>query len=1212
MRRTLSNLSQHLSRSFTSARRKRINQEYLYLNDIPVSNRKEDKFQFAQMADLIYELLEQGQLPLHIGLMGSWGTGKTSVLKLLETRVNAGRKKDHKYLLKFINVWKFADDAPSLHRKIVREVESELQVEDSEGIKYETTTLDSKKTAGLMSLLNQRALKKYGFIVALYAISLIIITLVYEWLFKFKDPWALTFMNSTTLLVIMVAQALLNKSGLEITSQESKRGLALQHGDQFEERFENAVRKYLKANKGKKLILVFDDLDRLPPKQLVAALNTIKTFLRSNQCAFIVPCDEEILLEGISSAFSEKKMSNFSVSEYLTKTFDLQLHLPAVEKVNMRTFAKNLLAEQKVKWSVHQNISIERILGILIHSGVRTPRQVKKILNAYAFDWYLALKRDSEAGVEILSKQPNHIAIFTVLKTDFPSYFHIVRQNPTIIQKPIEEQIDSINKESIQDEDPDESLQYLEAFLSRIKGELPKDPRPFVYFSNQLLNPLTGKPELENTKEKLLNGQNDKFLESFSVLSSEDKQLVIASALEEIDSANNVFTDNVLKILIVNNETLKYTAEIDTNRWERIITENLNTIAEFEILEVCKAIENIGCSNIVWETYGASISGKENYNELFTLWVNHPKFLENLNINDIGNKVISAFREEGKSHIAANSLATIDPKNSILRNDKFNWKDVLVYSMLSEDLPDTRLAEWLKTWSQKTEEEISSSLINELLNEFMFKDAMFLEGIGELWCNSFENSNSKQEEMNFFLELMNTVTFSGFTEEDFRKIATFFEELDYMTISNRVTKIFKTWWEEDESKTYDLLNCWKSTPGVAGFSSSIFSFDLEDDVLALVTDILTDRAERVPKENDIIDSIKNELIDAKNNNRRTVEATTVVEKLLNNSIWAEKFEPFIDEFFPMSNNIIWLSWPQQIVENHIELLNAFMDVKKELAEWIIDSIFDLHKVKQRTLTTSLGYSNNHTVYINLIIDKLMDNDNIDWDNFIGRTIETKLMEAIDEPIIDRLLIALNKKSKMDNGNYNKTLISYHTPTSDYHQEIAVQRWNFLNPTERKEYLEKYGSSEDLKNEKTSFGEKLVNSFELKPDIRYISEIGQWNFDQETSNNMIDVIIQATDIQRLNIWFLDSIKKIIKGVDYWTMIALHKTVRLKKGISIPNKDTLEELLLLNDERSLLTLEIVKDEKNVAASLRNSIMSLKDYYPDQVEEIRKSFKWRWRKN
>ncbi|AOK89570.1 P-loop NTPase fold protein [Paenibacillus polymyxa] len=1207
MKKILRNLKKIIPFQNPVARKKILAQEPLYLKDSPVTSRKEDKFQYGQMADIIYELLEEGQLPLHIGLMGSWGTGKTSVLRLLETKVNAGRKNNRKYLLKFINVWKFADDAPSLHRKIVREVESELNIKKNEGITHETTTLDMRKTTGIWSLLQRELWKRHGFIVILYVIALIVITVLYEWLFNFKDAWALSFMSSTSLLIIMIASTIINKNGIELTYQMTQKELALQHGDQFEHRFESAVSEYLKANKGKKLILVFDDLDRLPPKQLVAALNTIKTFLRSNQCAFIVPCDEEILLEGISSAFTEKKMSNFSVSEYLNKTFDLQLHLPHVEKVNMRTYAKTLLTEQKVKWTLDENISVERLLGILIHSGVRTPRQVKKILNAYAFDWYLALKRDAEAGVEFLSKQPNHIAIFTVLKTDFPNYFHIISQNPFIIQKPVEEQIKNINKEKdpLPEEDPDEFIQYLEAFLSRVNGHMPTDPRPFIYFNNQLLNPLTGRPELETTKEYILNGQNEKFSEEFFVLSPEDREVVISSTLEDIDTTNNIFANNTLKVLIQNNDALNHTKEMDLNRWEKIIVENIDAVSEFEIFEVCRGLENIGCNNFVWEVYGKKIDIEDNHQELFELWVENPKFLENLAIPDIGEKIISTLKNIGKSHIATNELTNINSDNSILKNENFDWIGNLINSMSSDNLPNGLLSTWLPTWAQKTGGDLTSDLTNGLLDEFNFKHESFLKGIGDLWCALYESSNSKQADMNTLLDLMNTNDFTGFTEDNFKQLVMFFEELDYKSISDRVHKIFSTWWEEDEDKTFDLMNYWRSAPGVVGFSSKIFSFELGEEVLKLTTEILTNRAIYIKgKLDEIISVIKDELNSAKNNNRKTI-ATKIIDTLITNSMWAEQMQPLTTEIFPLNNKLIWLYWPQVVVQDQAELLVSFININKALADWVVDSIFELLKVKRGQTPMNTIYSNHHTTYINILIKQLANNENIDWEGFLERALDEQLLDNLDSATVDILIITLGKKLELYNNNYHEFLVSNHTLESEYHQDIAIERWDFLDVSERKRYLEKYDSSEELKDE---FGEKLVESFRLKPNIKYISELSAWKFSNTISQKIVQTIIQSVDAPKLNTWFQESLVKIIKGIDRWTMTALFTAVHSRKDLKIPKKETLDELLLLQDERSLLSLDIVKKDKTVATALRKSIMALKEAYPEQVEEVKKSFRWR----
>lgn len=1183
--------------------------EPLYLQDSPVTNRKEDKFQYGQMADIIYELLEEGQLPLHIGLMGSWGTGKTSVLRLLETKVNAERKNNRKYLLKFINVWKFADDAPSLHRKIVREVEAELNVENNEGITHETTTQELRKTSGVWSLMQKELWKKHGYIMLLYVITLIIVTILYEWVFNFKDAWALSFTSTTSLLAILIANALLNKNGVELTYQKHQKELALLYGDQFEHRFESAVSEYLKANKGKKLILVFDDLDRLPPKQLVAALNTIKTFLRSNQCAFIVPCDEEVLLEGISSAFTEKKMSNLSVSEFLNKTFDLQLHLPHVEKANMRTYAKNLLSEQQVRWTLDENIPVDRILGILIHTGVRTPRQVKKILNAYAFDWYLALKRDAEAGVEFLRKHPNEIAIFTVLKTDFANYYYYFSQNPFILQEPIEEQIKKIHdvKDSFpeENENPDESARYLEAFLSRVKGSMPADPRPFIYFNNQLLNPLTGRPELENTKEYILNGQSDGFSEEFSKLSNNDKQIVLSSTLEDTDTTNNIFAGNVLKVLFEHKDALKFIREMDLNRWEKIIVENTESLHEFDILDICVGLDYIQCSTFSWEAYGQAISDKDYYEELFDLWIKYPNYLGKLGIPNIGENIISALNNNKKSYIATNALTSISPGNSILNNESFNWMGNLTNTMMSKHIPEEPLATWLSVWAQKTGGNLSTALINKLLMTFDFKEKTYLEGIGVLWCELFEVSDSKQSDMNALLDQMNTIEFTGFAEDDLKKLEGHFNGLDYTTISDRTYNIFTAWWKEDKDKTLDLMRCWRNSPGVADFAGDIFSFALDKKVLTLVTSILTNRSAQLRNRfDDILSVIKNELTDALNQNRVS-KATFVIEELINSSLWAKEFESLTNEIFPSDRPAIWLNWPPNVVDDRANLIVSFLNINEGLADWVVNSIFNLLKVRKGTLGVSASYQNNHTTYINGIIKELINNEHIDWNSFLERAANEELIDCLDSDVIDSLIITLGKKLELDNDTYNDFFITHHNSESEFHQDIAIRRWDYFVANDRKNYLGKYSSSTETKNE---FGAKLVNILETKPHVGYIEELISWNFNKNISEKIVQTVIQKVDEPKLNSWFQDSIVKIIKGIDQWTMFALFEAVHTRNDLVIPKKETLDTLLLLQDERSVLSLDIVKKDKSVANALRNSIGSLKEAYPEEVEEVKKTFKWR----
>ena len=1195
------------------ARKSQILAEQLYLKDTPVSNKQEDKFQFSQMAEIIYDLLEQGQLPLHIGLLGTWGTGKTSVLKLLEAKVKSGRKRNQKYFLKFINVWKFADDAPSLHRKIVREVESQLKVVNEEGIFCETSTQESKKTSGIWAIFDKTIIKKHGVVVATCLIFSIIITLLYEWIFNLKDPWVLAQTNSTILLILILAYGIMNKSNLEFTYQETKKELALLHGDQFEHRFERAVTDYLKANKGKRLILVFDDLDRLPPKQLVAALNTIKTFLRSDHCAFIVPCDEENLHEGITNAFSDKKMSNLSVSEYLNKTFDLQLHLPLVEKVNMRSYAKKVLIEQNVKWAFDSSLQLDRILAILVHTGVKTPRHVKKILNAFAFDWYLTQKRDNEAGVVFLSKHPLVIAVFSVLKTDFPDFFRFINTEPFSISKPFKEQMEKYSQY-----DPDaanEDSQKLEAFISRIKTVIPNDPRPFIYFNNQILNPLTGRPELENAKEYLINGQDEKFQEAFFALSDIDKEVVLSSALEDIDVTHGIFVDNCLKVLIEHNEALKYTVEIDLYRWEKLFVENIGLTKDFEILEVCNAMDNLSCHTTTWKVFGNSISTEEDCEELTDLWVKHWSYFELLKIEDAGNKIITGYKKLNKVHMLANLLDSVENNNySILNNENLDWLEIIEKSILTDNLPDLKLSEWLTIWSRKTGKALTCKIINNILDEFSFKDSDYLLEIGDIWCSLYEAS-PQQQDMLTLLNLMTNDDFSGFSNENLVQIADFFKVLDYKTISSYVHKIFKSRFAIDEDSTFELMEIWKETPGVASFASDIFSVDLEDEKLALVTEILKNRAERVPEKNTIVESINTALTNAMNQNQRKPSVVFVIENLFENNVWNKKIKQYINSWFP-DDPLCWLQWPEDVVRDRIEIGYILSKDEQKLEEKIFQSLFSMFRVYQGVLGTSAHYRSYAGPYINILLNKMIESELINWDNRLNQLCKIDLNNGttgsvfpiLDSPVLDKTLIQLNRFCEMNNPHFRSIFVEYHIPSSARHLEIAADRWDYFDSEDRKTYLEKFGNSEEHLKYKESFAKRLIQVCKLKPNLTYIDEIKAWGFSNTSSSELTNTIVDNCELDNLNKWFSDTLAEVNEEMGKWEFNALKRAVITRQELRFPDISILEDTLRLQDERSAIALQLIKNDKKATTHLRDSLRQLRDAYPEEIEDIRKLNRWK----
>ncbi|WP_204167547.1 P-loop NTPase fold protein [Staphylococcus sp. GDK8D68P] len=97
------------------------NKKSLYLDDRPTVK---DEFNYDQIAHSLKEVIkQQDDFPTHISLMGEWGSGKSTVLKLLTESL----KEERRIAIKEFSVWKYSDDTTTLQRRIIRQVKQELK-----------------------------------------------------------------------------------------------------------------------------------------------------------------------------------------------------------------------------------------------------------------------------------------------------------------------------------------------------------------------------------------------------------------------------------------------------------------------------------------------------------------------------------------------------------------------------------------------------------------------------------------------------------------------------------------------------------------------------------------------------------------------------------------------------------------------------------------------------------------------------------------------------------------------------------------------------------------------------------------------------------------------------------------------------------------------------------------------------------------------------
>jgi predicted KAP-like P-loop ATPase len=240
----------------------------------------EDGLGFDDYANILLELIGNfdAKSPLTIGIHGRWGSGKTSLMKMVEAKFRG--REDVKTI--WFNAWAYGDEPIGL--ALLQQILIEFQKED--GFKEKGKTL----LGNVVKLGSDALLRK-------------ITTITLE---EAKD----IFENSIKL-----------KS-------------TLRHD------FETVIDECLED--GGRLVVFIDDLDRCLPEKTIEILEVIKLFLDVPKCIFVIGVEKEVIERGIEVRYKSKKQKPISGKDYIEKIIQVPFTLPPIREEDMVDFIENL------------------------------------------------------------------------------------------------------------------------------------------------------------------------------------------------------------------------------------------------------------------------------------------------------------------------------------------------------------------------------------------------------------------------------------------------------------------------------------------------------------------------------------------------------------------------------------------------------------------------------------------------------------------------------------------------------------------------------------------------------------------------------------------------------------------------------------------------------------------------------------------------------
>jgi len=172
-----------------------------------------------------------------------------------------------------------------------------------------------------------------------------------------------------------------------------------------------------------RLVVVVDDLDRCDKDSVVAALAVVKQFAGKSNCVFIIPCDENQVLEAVNSAAGNHDYNYESVRKF----FDVAVRMDKIPEADLHDYAKYLVEEWKLA---------PRLAEMAVYSGARDARKVKAFLNSFKTRYAIIKEREPKYFPEGTAKKNLElIAKLTALQEGFPQFYKEVCKDPALLGK---------------------------------------------------------------------------------------------------------------------------------------------------------------------------------------------------------------------------------------------------------------------------------------------------------------------------------------------------------------------------------------------------------------------------------------------------------------------------------------------------------------------------------------------------------------------------------------------------------------------------------------------------------------------------------------------------------------------------------------------------------------------------------------------------------
>jgi len=275
----------------------------------------QDLIDFKYLTDSVNLIINNDQLvPSTIGVYGDWGSGKSSLMKMIELE----NTKENNLIIQF-NGWLFEgyEDAKiALLSTLVDEL-IKSRTWDQKAIKYIGRLVKKVKWLKVLTKTGQIGLNTY-------------------------------LANNTD---FDYSNALKEISDLNV--EDYVNDIKDENQDIIEKgirEFHNDFETLIKETNINRVIVLIDDLDRCNPDTIISTLEAIKLFLFVDKSVFIISADERLINYAVKKKFPELPSTDYDVSkDYIEKLIHFPIRIPSMSESEFETYTNFLFAKLHLK-----------------------------------------------------------------------------------------------------------------------------------------------------------------------------------------------------------------------------------------------------------------------------------------------------------------------------------------------------------------------------------------------------------------------------------------------------------------------------------------------------------------------------------------------------------------------------------------------------------------------------------------------------------------------------------------------------------------------------------------------------------------------------------------------------------------------------------------------------------------------------------------------